>query len=54
LTDPLNGKFELVLVGGAYGKNVGAPIGIKIGNILQKVTFSGAPQQAEIKTLEFA
>jgi hypothetical protein len=55
LANPLNGKFKLVLVGGALGKNVGTPIPVKIGHMLQKVTFFGAPPQtAEIQTLEFA
>jgi Glycosyl transferases group 1 len=55
LANPLNGKFKLVLVGGAFGKNVGTPIPVKIGHMLQKVTFfSGAPQTAEIQMLDFA
>ena len=54
LRNPLNGKFKLVLAGGAYGKNIGAPIPVKIGRVLRKVTFSGAPDSGEIKNLEFA
>ena len=54
LAHPLNGKFKLVLVGGAYGKNVRTPIPVKIGHMRQKVTFSSPPHSAETQTLEFA
>jgi hypothetical protein len=53
LANPLSGKFRLILVGGAFGKNVGAPIPVKIGHVLQKVTFSGGPHPAGVQTLEF-
>jgi hypothetical protein len=54
LENPLIGKFKLVLVGGAFGKNVGTPIPVKIGHMQQKITFSGWPHPAGIQTLEFA
>ncbi|MBV8376562.1 MAG: hypothetical protein JO279_06110 [Verrucomicrobia bacterium] len=54
LAKPLNGKFKLVLVGGAFGKNVGKPIPVKIGHMRKKVTFSGWPHPTGIQTLEFA
>jgi hypothetical protein len=54
LFNPLKGKFKLVLVGGAFGKNVGRPIPVRIGHLRQKLTFSGPPHPGEIQTLEFA
>ncbi len=54
LAKPLVGKFRLVLVGGAFGKNVGKPIPVKIGPILKKAIFSGWPHPTGIQTLEFA
>jgi len=54
LFNPLKGKFKLVLVGGAFGKNVGRPIPVRIGHLRQKLTFSGPPHLGEIQTLEFA
>jgi hypothetical protein len=55
LANPLKGKFKLILVVGALGKNVGTPIPVKIGHMVQKVTFSGAPPHTmETRTLEFA
>jgi hypothetical protein len=51
---PLKGKFKLVLVGGAFGKNVGRPIRVRIGHLRQKVTFSGPPHPGEMQKLEFA
>jgi hypothetical protein len=54
LAKPLNGKFRLVLVGGAFGKNIGKPIPVKIGHMRQKVIFSDMPHPAGIQTLEFA
>jgi len=54
LAKPLKGKFKLVLVGGAFGKNVGRPIPIRIGHLRQKATFSGPPHPGEMQKLEFA
>jgi hypothetical protein len=54
LANPLKGKFKLVLVGGAFGKNVGRPVPVRIGHLRQKVTFSGPPHPGEIQTLVFA
>jgi glycosyltransferase involved in cell wall biosynthesis len=54
LFNPLKGKFKLVLVGGAFGKNVGRPIPVRIGHLRQELTFSGPPHLGEIQTLEFA
>jgi hypothetical protein len=54
LANPLKGKFKLVLVGGALGRNIRRPIPVRIGHLRQKVTFSGPPEHAEVQTLEFA
>jgi Glycosyl transferases group 1 len=54
LAKPLKGKFKLVLVGGAFGRNVGRPIPIRIGHLRQKATFSGPPHPGEMQKLVFA
>jgi hypothetical protein len=54
LAKPLKGKFKLVLVGGAFGKNVGSPIPVRVGHMIKKLTFSGPPHPGEIQTVEFA
>ncbi|MBV9392216.1 MAG: hypothetical protein JOY96_10020 [Verrucomicrobia bacterium] len=51
---PLIGRFKLVVVGGAFGRNVGTPIPVNIGPIQKKVVFSGWPHPTGIQTLEFA
>jgi hypothetical protein len=54
LENPLKGKFKLVLIGGAFGKNIGRPISVRIGHMLKKLTFFGPHHPPEIQTLEFA
>jgi hypothetical protein len=53
LYDELQGKFRLLLTGGAYGKNLGAPFKVRIGKLVRSASFSVDPHHPETVELEF-
>jgi hypothetical protein len=40
---PLPSKFVLVIVGGAYGPNIGKPIKVKAGTVMKEIVFTSDP-----------
>lgn len=53
LEDELKGEFQLVITGGAYGKNIGVPFKIRIGKTVRTAKFSLKADQAETIVVNF-
>jgi hypothetical protein len=54
LSQFLEHSFRLVIVGGAYGNNIGAPIRVRIGRATQIITFPTAAHEPTTVTTEFS
>jgi hypothetical protein len=54
LTEPLPKAFKLVLKGGAYGPNIGAPIEIRIGHARRSFCFPWEPGGDDEATVDFS
>jgi len=42
-TTPLPPRFSIELSGGAFGANIGKPVGVRVGGIERQVIFKGGP-----------
>ena len=54
MNQPLQGRFRFVVVGGAYGKNIGASVGVRIGDARRTLRFLSSQAQPEEVSVEFA
>jgi hypothetical protein len=53
VSTPVKGMFDLVLTGGAYGKNIGEKIEIQVGRVRKHISFSNVPWEPVTVTLPF-
>ena len=53
LNHVLEKKFRLVIVGGAYGPNIGAPVSIKVGNVERVIRFNQAADVPQTISVDF-
>ncbi|MBV8669490.1 MAG: hypothetical protein JOZ28_09775 [Candidatus Eremiobacteraeota bacterium] len=54
LSQFLDRRFRLIVVGGAYGKNIGAPVWVRIGSVKRMMRFSTAQTEPKTVVLEFS
>lgn len=50
----LEDRFRVVVTGGAYGKNIGAPIKVRIGNVERTLRFATGQSEPRSVTAEFS
>lgn len=53
LNHVLEKKFRLVIVGGAYGPNIGAPVSIKVGNVERVIRFDQTADIPQTISVDF-